>query len=866
MSDVFDRLKAALADRYAIEREIGAGGMATVYLAEDLKHHRNVAVKVLRPDLAAALGPERFLQEIEIAAQLQHPHILPLHDSGEADGFLFYVMPFVEGLSLREKLAKEGELPIGDAVRILRDVVDALTEAHEQGVVHRDIKPENIMLRGRHALVTDFGVAKAISEATGREKLTTVGVALGTPAYMAPEQAAADPNIDHRVDIYAVGAVAYELLTGRPVFRGTTPQMVLSAHMTEPAQPVTKHRDTVPAALEALVMRCLEKRPADRWQSADDLLPQLEALATPSGGVTPTQTQPMKPDKPHRERLSALIGVLLAIVVVTVGVVLLLRESGGSDLDPLRVVVAPLENRTDEAANAEWGDMAAEWINRGISRSEALTVAPMTTVRRYWAEVAIGESQPIRELAEHVDAATVVSGQYRILGTSVQFQAEILDAASGDLRISLDPVSGPTDSIESVIGTLAERVVAAVAAQLDPDMPSWGRNYSTPPTMEVFRTWLRAGDLHSESKWQEAVDEAERVLTMDSTWPPAITLAGVTNYNNGNIARAESLYTAANQLRDRLTPSERADVDWMLLGWIGGDLEAELRAAREMARTDPTGGAYPHGLTASRNNRPVEALESLSQADTSEAWLNRWIQYWYVYTGAAHWAADYRLELAIAREARSRFPNRLAALFREVRARIALGHLEEVQQLLSDARSYPPPGTPGIYLRMAAEELRAHDYIAESEEMFAESIAWFLQRLVELPDDAGLKSGLALAVYSAGHWEEADSLYQLLREEDRDDLTYLGRHGVVVARLGNRDAALEIHDQIAAIDRPYDRGRTTRWRAGIMAALGDRARALDLLIQSVNEGRLCCAALHTDIAFENISDYAPFQEFIRPKG
>jgi serine/threonine-protein kinase len=321
MTDLLDRLKAALADRYTIEREIGSGGMATVYLAEDLKHHRKVAIKVLRPDLAATLGPERFLREIEVAAQLQHPHILPLHDSGEADGFLFYVMPFVEGQSLRDKLAKEGELPIGDAVRILRDVVDALTEAHANGVVHRDIKPENILLRGRHALVTDFGVAKAVSEATGREKLTTAGVALGTPAYMAPEQASADPHLDHRVDIYAVGAVAYELLTGRPVFMGTTPQQVLSAHVTQAPELVTKHRETVPTALEAVVMRCLEKKPADRWQTAEELLPQFEALATPSGGMTPTDTRPLPATLGRRRWLAPLVLAAAAMLIV-IGVVL----------------------------------------------------------------------------------------------------------------------------------------------------------------------------------------------------------------------------------------------------------------------------------------------------------------------------------------------------------------------------------------------------------------------------------------------------------------------------------------------------------------------------------------------------------------
>jgi serine/threonine-protein kinase len=341
-----ERLKTALADRYAIEREIGSGGMATVYLAQDVRHDRQVAVKVLRPDLAATLGPERFHREIKIAAQLQHPHILPLHDSGEADGFLYYVMPYVEGQSLRDKLAKEGELPIGEATRILRDVVDALTEAHAHGVVHRDIKPENILLRGRHALVTDFGVAKAVSEATGREKLTTAGIALGTPAYMAPEQASADPHLDHRVDIYAIGAVAYELLTGRPVFMGTTPQQILSSHVTEVPQPVTRHRDTVPTGLESVVMRCLEKKPADRWQSAEELLPQLESLATPSGGMTPTDTQPVKATPAGRalSRRTWMVGAAVLVIAGGLGTGWLAGLGrGGSDRIE-RIAVLPIED------------------------------------------------------------------------------------------------------------------------------------------------------------------------------------------------------------------------------------------------------------------------------------------------------------------------------------------------------------------------------------------------------------------------------------------------------------------------------------------------------------------------------------------
>ena len=316
MPDPIEALRTALAGRYTVERELGAGGMATVYLAEDVRHRRKVAVKVLRPDLTQSVGPERFLREIEIAARLQHPHILPLYDSGEAGGFLFYVMPYVEGESLRHRLTRQGELPVADAVRILRDVADALAKAHAQGVVHRDIKPDNVLLADRHAMVADFGVAKAVSEATGRHGVTTAGVALGTPAYMAPEQAVADPNVDHRADIYALGAMAYEMLCGRPPFSGPNAQAVLSMHVTEAPEPATKHRTTVPESLNSVIMRCLEKKAADRWQKADELIPHLDALLTPTGGITPTGTQPVlavgaaaAAAKAHPVRVAGLFGL-----------------------------------------------------------------------------------------------------------------------------------------------------------------------------------------------------------------------------------------------------------------------------------------------------------------------------------------------------------------------------------------------------------------------------------------------------------------------------------------------------------------------------------------------------------------------------
>jgi dienelactone hydrolase len=319
MPTISERLGAALVGRYAVERELGHGGMATVHLARDLKHDRAVAIKVLRPELAQAMGGERFHREITIASKLQSPHILPLLDSGEADGLLYYVMPLVDGESLRDLLARDGAMPPSEAIRLLAEIVDGLAHAHRRGVLHRDIKPDNVMLAERHALLMDFGVAKALAEgrssggasgtADPHVTLTEVGISLGTPAYMAPEQAAADPNIDHRADIYAVGVMAYEMLTGSPPFTGT-PQVVIASHITKTPAPLQAAVPGLSAAIAAIVMRCLAKDPADRYQTADALLQAIEGLTTPSG------TAAALPPAARRRR-TVLIGVgVIALAVV----------------------------------------------------------------------------------------------------------------------------------------------------------------------------------------------------------------------------------------------------------------------------------------------------------------------------------------------------------------------------------------------------------------------------------------------------------------------------------------------------------------------------------------------------------------------
>ena len=275
MSDPLPRLSEALADRYRLERELGQGGMATVYLAQDIKHDRRVAVKVLRPELAAVIGAERFLSEIKTTANLQHPHILPLFDSGEADGFLFYVMPYVEGETVRDRMNREKQLPVADAVRITTEVASALDYAHRHNVIHRDIKPENILLHDGSALVADFGIALAASKAGGT-RMTETGMSLGTPHYMSPEQAMGEREITARSDVYALGCVLYEMLTGDPPFTGSTAQAIVARVVTETPRPMLPQRGTIPAHVEAAVLTSLQKLPADRFKTAAEFA---EALA-----------------------------------------------------------------------------------------------------------------------------------------------------------------------------------------------------------------------------------------------------------------------------------------------------------------------------------------------------------------------------------------------------------------------------------------------------------------------------------------------------------------------------------------------------------------------------------------------------------
>ena len=456
MADQIERLRAALADHYLIERELGAGGMATVYLADDLKHDRKVAVKVLRPELAAALGPDRFPREIRILARLQHPHILPLLDSGEAGGFLFYTMPYIAGESLRERIDRDGALPVHEAVRIIREVADALAAAHAAGVLHRDIKPGNVMLSGRHALVMDFGVAKAVSDAGG-ETLTTVGVAVGTPTYMSPEQATGSEDVDARSDIYALGLLAYELLTGKPPFHGRTAQATLSAQVLEKPKHVTEARAAISDALGDFVMRCLEKVPADRWQSTEELVTLLENIGTPSGGITPTHTRPVKTvgrgaaATNGNRRIAMVAGAISLVALIAFGAWRVLDNSGnaGSLGTIKRIAVMPL--RDISGSDAVFAESMHDALINSIAGMNLAGVVPSSELSEK------GQSRRIRDVAAEFKVDAVMEGTVFRAGDVMRINLQLVEPQSvrhywsGSFELNVKNVLAAQDSLVHTI-------------------------------------------------------------------------------------------------------------------------------------------------------------------------------------------------------------------------------------------------------------------------------------------------------------------------------------------------------------------------------------------------------------------------------
>jgi eukaryotic-like serine/threonine-protein kinase len=633
------RLADALADRYRILRELGEGGMATVLQASDLKHDRLVAIKVMRPELAAALGAERFLREIRIAAQLVHPHILGLLDSGRVgegpDALLYYVMPFVDGETLRARLARDGALPPRDALRILREMADALAKAHRAGIVHRDLKPDNIFLADGHALLADFGIARAVSAGRdtaapggpGATLATALGTSIGTPAYMAPEQAAADPAIDHRADLYSLGVVAYEMLGGRPPFEAASTHQLIVAHLTEQPAPLTARRPGLDPALAAIVMRCLQKSPDARFPDADALAAALDTVHLGATGPSTVPMDAIAPARPSRRPL--LIGGAVALAALAGVVALRSHRPQAAEpstatappaADARSLAVLPFANLTGDSANQYFSDGISEEILDAVARIPGLRVAARTS-----AFALRGTTLDARAIGQRLGVRHVLDGSVERAPGRVRVRARLADAETG-VQLWSDKYDRDARDVFALQDEISTSIAGALTTQLGAVAVPRALGGSQDP--EAVDAYLRGREALRRRTGGEGLRQAEQFFLTATRRDPgfARAWAGLASarvvlpeWDGG--ARAKDAETGASEAVARALALDSTSAEaHAALGylrksyrydWAGA--EAAYRRALALSPSDATAHQWLGELLAAVG-RPADATAELQRA------------------------------------------------------------------------------------------------------------------------------------------------------------------------------------------------------------------------------------------------------------
>jgi TolB-like protein len=794
MAEIPDRLRSALADCYPIDRELGTGGMGTVYLARDLKHDRAVALKVLRPDYAAALGTARFLREIDIAAKMTHPHILPLYDSGEADGYVYYVMPYVEGESLRDRLTREKQLPIEDAIQIARQVADALTYAHKRGIVHRDIKPENILLEDREAVVADFGVARAVTAAAG-DTLTASGVVVGTAHYMSPEQGCGEDDLDARTDIYALGCVLYEMLAGEPPFTGRTAQAVIARHVSERPPSLRVVRPEAPPWLEHIVHTALAKAAADRFPTAESLSQSLAVHAAPRLALR----APVWARWRARVRLRHVLAGALVVALVA-GWYLLQRarggrgeETGGHVAFPAtNIAVLPLQDFSPED-NSHLAAGFSYFLTKHLGGIPRLTVLSYESVRRYEEE-----GVPLDSIVARHQVGTLIEGNLIATDQQIEVSVNLTDAVSRAQLESVPPLIRLRSESPVLLRDLADEIGRLLRRRLG---------------FQLNRRALEAGT--------ESGECLERVFRANAHRYEAQSLAKA-----GDTEGAAAALDAADSL---LIEAESLDRDWIEpvidQAWVAADRAQMFTDVPQTYDAEYTRRGIAHAERALRRApSDPEALElrgilrsylAESASDSAEA-----VPLW---EGA-------ELDLARAVEldpSLAKAWSRLSLVYRE-RGRFheakwaAERALEEDVWYLNDEIIIARLCQTSLDLEQFAEAI--HWCIDEGRQRFPDRPGFVSFELVLLASSVGPEPDAARA------WQLADTLVQLFRPYRRPRIRprVLMDVAAVLARANLADSARAVIRQ-ARETAPQEDPWLDQREANARLQLGEPDEALRLL-------------------------------------
>jgi tRNA A-37 threonylcarbamoyl transferase component Bud32/tetratricopeptide (TPR) repeat protein/TolB-like protein len=799
-------LAEALGDRYEIEDELGRGGMAIVYRARERKHDRTVVLKVLRPELRPFLGDDRFEREVRIASKMSHPNIVGLIDSGTAGGLPFFVMPYVEGETLRARLDREGPLAIETARTLLNDIAAGLDHAHRLGIIHRDLKPENILLTGEHAYILDFGIARPFDDAGDRDALTRPGLALGTPRYMSPEQREGR-TVDFRTDLYAWGLIAREATVPEPP--PPWADVVEACLRTEPADRPSDFR---------LLMRALERDDPGPWKLgplAERAWPWTAAAVALAllawGAVSRAGDAPPEPSEPAATAITALATPF---------------------------AVAPFRNETGDPSMDMLGRLAADWIVQGLQEADVGPVVPWSASRAAAEDLAATGGPPDSvpsDLAETLSAGTVIDGAMYAIGDRLSFAARVTDARTRRVISAPAPISASPDSAERAIRELRDRILGSLAIERDPLLARIPGLSGNPPVLEAYRAYERGLELFEAQEYGEAQGEYERAFALDTSFLVPKLAAAIAMYNQSLWEQVDSTLAYLDVRRDRLT--EYHDLRRRsMAAQRQGDGERAYRLELRRADLGPTPlGSYNAAHLANDLNRPDEALRLLLALDPNAPGIRGWAQYWTQLAHAYHGLERYDDELEAAREMWARFPERRIATVLAARALAAAGRHTELDSLVASLRLLPSDTywSLGAALVVAGEETRAHRADGAAAATYLdEGISWLEARLDVNPDDRSHRYWLASARYDLEDFAEAERLFAALWADYPDRTDY--RTGALVAR-AHLDGPESVRTRLSEEAAPIH-GHELATLARLWAAGGDADRALSLLTEGLRRG------------------------------
>jgi tetratricopeptide (TPR) repeat protein len=832
--------------------------MGEVYLADDRIENRQVAVKILSAEAVFGSAAVRFAREIAISAKLSHPGVARVYDSGRSGDVVYYVMEYVEGESLRDSLARETQLSVDTAVRIAVQVANALACAHEHGIIHRDVKPANIIIRANgEAVITDFGIARFIRQRPD-ESLTSDQTAVGTLAYMSPEQASASGGVDARSDMYSLAVVVYEMLAGEIPFRAATPEAMFARKAIGRYSPLRDIRPSVSPELDSAIARALQPVPADRFESISVFRSALQGAGELEQSFIAKYWR-------HAS------GVMAAVILIGAAAYAIRQREVSGRAGPVvqlgRTVVAPFENRTGDPALDAIGVMAGDWITDGLQRTGIVEVVPMTTSLQATSYVRTARPQEgatvEQRLAVETGASTVVSGSLYRQGERLYLRASVADRQGTRLVGGVASVAVPVSSAVAGVEQLRDKLMGWLAMRYDDRLNAYATPDARPPTYDSYQVFSEGMTRYVAVENARALPLFIRAYEVDTSFVQALLYASIAASNVGAFSLADSLLQRVSARRNDLNAYDRDWLDYRI-GFVRGDRQLALSSVRNAAARSPTSKAsYNHALEAYYSGDLAGALNAIQSITPDRGAMRGFAPYWDFHGTILHSLGRYEDEASVARRARLIHPDRLTvirALARSYAARAKLDSLGALMQLAERMPVDPTGWDFGHTLAEVGEELRAHGRPLEAGMYFGKLQQWLH---ANASTSSANRARLARAQYALGSWAGARRTVEELRASDSSNVDLAALEGLIAARQGRHGEARVIFELLPTLRKPYQFGSIELQRARLAAVLGDQRTAMAMLTSAFEAGRPYDLGLHRDMDLGQLGNREDFDRLLR---